>query len=410
MNKLIVNSAYLLKALTYASKVMSKNPVVPILENFLFEVSNDKLTISGSDMQSTFKISLRVEANQGTNFKACIPAEIMKYLAKMDESAITIAWDGETYSCEILEMGTEWNPRTGYPTIGRAKYAGENATDFPKTPEVKTDFAAVTTDLFKEFKDLLNYTSNDELRPAMTGIGFITYKGDFTMCATDGHRLKTVVIPELHDPTEQSKEGKQHFILPTKAAKILSDLKFGTAKNPVNELVLIQVRDEQKFDWKNKPTTIDRTNISFCFALDSFDVEFIVRNIDERFPEYFNVIPKKSTTQFTIDKKEILKQIDKAMLFANRTTHQIAIKLNGVNQISAEDLDYSNEYCANLNGTYTGNPIEIGFNAKFFKECVESFGDTITLEMTEPNKAGVIRNENSLVLCMPVILLSKEAA
>jgi DNA polymerase-3 subunit beta len=420
MNKIIVNSQILLKALTYASKVMSKNPSVPILENFLFQVKDEKLTISGSDLQTTFKVSLRVEANKGTEFSACVPAEVMKYLAKLDECPITLAYkeglkvkkketdeDEKTYTIEILEHEVDYNKETHEikrGDNGLAKYSTDNYVDFPKTPEVKTDFAAITSDLFKEFKDLLNYTSTDELRPSMTGIDFQTYKGNFTMVATDGHRLKTVVVPELTDPTEQSNEGKQHFILPNKAAKILGDLKFGTAKNPVNELVLIQIRDEQKFDWENKPTKIDRTNVSFTFALDSFDMELTVRNIDERYPHVWGVIPTTSTTKFTIEKKEILKQIDKAMLFANKTTHQIRIKLNGVNQISAEDLDFSNEYCANLNGTYTGEPIEIGFNARFFKGCIESFGDTVTLEMTEPNRAGVIRNEKSMVLVMPVML------
>jgi DNA polymerase III sliding clamp (beta) subunit (PCNA family) len=82
----------------------------------------------------------------------------------------------------------------------------------------------------------------------------------------------------------------------------------------------------------------------------------------------------------------------------------VRLSLNGSNKISAEDLDFSNEYCAEVGGSYEGEPIEMGFNANFLRDTIKSFGDTFTLEMTAPNKAAVIREGHSLALVMPVML------
>jgi DNA polymerase III subunit beta len=393
MNKFIVNSAILLTALQYVKKVIINNPAVPILENFLFDVRNGVLTVSGSDLQNTFKVYMRVETNKGLQFQACVPSEIIKFLSKIELCPLVITWDAETYAIQITTEDNE-----------RAKYAGENPTDFPILPQTNTELFSVTSDLFKEFKDLLNYTSKDELRPAMTGIAFITHAGAFNMCATNGHTLKLVEVPELADPTEQSEDGKQHFILRSTAAKILADLKFGTAKKPVVEGVTVcgEMYTTPHVDMSEARTFL--RNVSFLFTHDCLDMELTTRVIDEQFPQFWNVIPQDAQTKYTTDKKRFLTVLDKASLFANRTTHQVRLGLNGVNKISAEDLDFSNEYCAEVGGAYEGEPIEIGFNAVLLKSMISSFGDTFTLEMKAPNKAAVIREGNSLALCMPVML------
>ncbi len=422
MNKIIVNSSALLTALQYVKKVMpSSRAVVPIIENFLFDVKNGKLTIAGTDLHNTIKVTVPdTYAETIDTFKAVVPAEIMKYLAKIETQPLTLVWSPESYSLEILDED------------GRAKYSGDNFESFPVCPQTDSALFEITSDLFSEFKDLLNYVSDDELRPAMTGIGFVQRLGKFQMVGTNGHVMKLVEVPELAknsmnevdfdlhvlslqtkidryrkmgfpyafkqasvlqkllDETEKQSHN-QHFILPAKAAKILSDLKFGTAKKPITETVTVCGNAKNE-------------NISFLFSIEGYDMEVVTRNIDERYPQYWNVIPNNPQTKYTTDKAKFLQVLNKASLFANKTTHQIRLGLNGVNKISAEDLDFSNEYCGVVGGSYEGEPIEMGFNAEFLKDCINSFGDTFTLEMTAPNKAAVIRDGNSLALCMPVML------
>jgi DNA polymerase III sliding clamp (beta) subunit (PCNA family) len=437
MKKIIVNSASLLTAMQYVKKVLTNNPVVPILENFYLDVKNGRLTISGSDLQNTFKVTLPANHTQTKDtFQACVPAEIMKYLAKLETQPLTLTWDQETYSFEVLEHDAQ----------SRAKYSGENPTDYPIAPQTDSALFEITSDLFKEFKDLLKYADTDELRPAMTGIGFVQRLGKFYMAATNGHVLKQVEVPELktsfsmdenqlheYENHMQTKIAKykamgfpvafryakklqelldetekqsinQHFILAAKPAKILSDLKFGTAKKPLTESVTVCGEMYGPPTVEGHEVVKYLRNISFLFSLDGYDMELITRVIDERFPQFWNVIPQSPQTKFTVDKKKFLSVLDKAYLFANKTTHQIRLGLNGVNKISAEDLDFSNEFCAEVGGSYTGEPIEIGFNAELLKDVVSSFGDEFTLEMTAPNKAAVIRSGNALALCMPVML------
>ena len=388
MNKFITNSKTLLNALTIAAKAVVKNAVVPIIESYLFQVTGNRLTISGSDLQTTFKVCMGIENHEGSIFSMVVPPTIVKYLQKLGESAICIKWDNETYSLEILDEDS------------RAKYSGENAIDFPISPVCDQDLYNLTADNLKEFKDLLNYASGDDLRPAMTGIMFGDYRGSYNLVATDGHRMKVVTLSQS---TEHETE-RQDFILPAKPAKILSDLKFKTDTD-------IRVKVKRVIDEVGKHSREYISNVSFSFPYQGFECELICRSIDEKFPAYYQVIPatNEKNTFYTTDKKTFLNILDKADLFAHKTTHQVRLCLNGVNKLSAEDLDFNNEFNGLIGGSYTGEPIEIGFNAVFLKEVVSSFGDTFTIEMSKPNKAAVIRQGNALALVMPVMLAQYEA-
>lgn len=429
MNKFIVNSEVLLKALQTVAKAFSRNTLVPIIENYLFQVTGTRLTISATDMQTTFKVALSIEVNKGIEFLAVVPPTIVKYLQKIDGEPIIFSWDESSYSIEVLPVDSK----------ERAKYSGDNAQDFPKIESPSVGMFETTSDFFGEFKDLLNYVSGDELRPAMTGIAAMEYKGQFTLTATDAHTLKTVVFPELSTPNDKDysalqvrasklwavynkyhwRKGEharkiaehveveakeiereylsQLFIIPSKAAKILSALTFGSKKKPESAKVVCRRSEIGKDGEKT---------VSFSFPYECFEAELIFRDINEKFPQYWNVIPDSAQTKtvYTGLKDKFLKVVDKALLFANKTTHQIRVCLNGVNKVNAEDLDFSNEYSGEIAGSYSGEPIEIGFNGEFIGKAVRSFGESFNLELIAPNKCGVIRDGNSLVLVMPVML------
>lgn len=366
------------------AKAISKHVAVPIIENYLFQVTGNRLTISGTDLQTTFKVCMGIENHEGSIFSMVVPPTIVKYLQKLGEQAICINWDNESYRLELTDQDA------------RAKYSGENATDFPVSPVCDFNLYNLTIDHLKEFKDLLNYTSNDQLRPAMTGICFGDYHGKYNLCATDGHRLKVVTLSEVSEDNTE----RQDFILPAKPAKILSDLKFKTDTD---------IRVSVKYEDNDLCKSI--VNVSFSFHYQGFECELICRSIDEKFPQYWNVIPETSdkNTFYTTDKKTFLNILDKADLFANKTTHQVRLKLSKANYLSAEDLDFKNEFNGLIGGSYTGNPIEIGFNAMFLKEVINSFGDTFTMELEAPNRCAVIRQGNALALVMPVMLNQYEA-
>ncbi|MEJ2004484.1 MAG: DNA polymerase III subunit beta, partial [Cyclobacteriaceae bacterium] len=155
--KFIVSSSALLKQLSSINGVITTNPVVPILENFLFEISEGKLVVTASDLQTSMITELEVESKENGNI--AVPAKILlETLKNLPEQPVTFSIDEDSYSVEISSDN------------GRYKLAGENATDFPKVPSVSDDFSVdMSTDVLSSaINNTLFATSNDELRPAMT--------------------------------------------------------------------------------------------------------------------------------------------------------------------------------------------------------------------------------------------------
>ena len=140
----------------------------------------------------------------------------------------------------------------------------------------------------------------------------------------------------------------------------------------------------------------------------------ICRLLDERFPDYENAIPVNNPNKLNIDRSEFLNSLKITSIYANKTTHQVRLKMAGSElQISAEDIDFSNEANERLACDFTGDDLEIGFNAKFLLEVLNTMDSKkITVNLSAPNRAGVINptdqnaNEDLIMLVMPVMLNS----
>lgn len=369
--KFIVSSSALLKQISGINGVVTTNPVVPILENFLFEIADSKLTITASDLQTSMITELPVEAKESGSI--AIPARIlMDTLKNLPDQPVTFTIDEDSYSVELSSDN------------GRYKLAGENATDFPKVPGVadgyKVDMPsevlsrAISTSIFA--------ASSDELRPAMTGIYMVLNDSSATFVATDGHRLVRFRRVDIAADMENS------IIIPKKALNLLK------ASLPSDNTVV----------------SLEFTPSNAFFSFNN--VKMICRLIDERFPDYENVIPKENPNTLKLAKDEFLNSLKRISIYANKTTHQVRLKITGSElQISAEDLDFSNEANERLACEYNGDDMEIGFNAKFLIEMLGNI-DTkgIKVELSEPNKAGLLlpdggdANEDVLMLVMPVML------
>lgn len=369
--KFIVNSVYLLKQLSHINGVITTNPVVPILENFLFELEKGSLVVTASDLQTSMITELQVESKEKGSI--AVPARILlETLKNLPEQPVTFSIDESTYSVEIISDN------------GRYKLSGENATDFPKVPSVSNDFSAeVSSDvLARAINNTIFATSNDELRPAMTGVYMNLGDKSTTFVSTDGHRLVR------YRRNDVKSENGNAIIIPRKALNLLK-----TTLPAENTSVSLD---------------FNMSNAFFKFG----NIRMICRLIDERFPDYENVIPTGNDIKMTIDRSELLGALKRISIYANKTTHQVRLKITGSElQISAEDLDFSNEANERLSCEHEGEDIEIGFNARFLIEMLTNIdSDKIQLTMSAPNKAGVIlpaekdQGEDILMLVMPVML------
>ncbi|MDN3689185.1 DNA polymerase III subunit beta [Cyclobacterium jeungdonense] len=369
--KFIVSSSSLLKQLSSINGVVTTNPVVPILENFLFEIKDSKLTVTASDLQTSMMTEIDVEAKEDGNI--AVPAKILiETLKNLPEQPVTFSIDKETYSIEISSDN------------GRYKLAGENATDFPRIPGVTnaTSVEMSTEVLSSAIANTIFATSNDELRPAMTGVYVNLSDTNTTFVATDGHRLIRYRRVDIASPEAAN------IIVPRKALNLL----------------------KSTLPSDNVPVTVEFNNSNAYFKFNN--IKMICRLIDERFPDYENVIPTDNENDMVINRQEFLGSLRRIAIYANKTTHQVRLKLTGSElQISAEDLDFSNEANERLSCEHEGEDIEIGFNAKFLVEMLNNItAKEVTLKFSAPNRAGLIlpsdmsENEDILMLVMPVML------
>ena len=153
----------------------------------------------------------------------------------------------------------------------------------------------------------------------------------------------------------------------------------------------------------------NKTNALFSFG----NVNLVCRLIDGKYPNYEAVIPKQNPNKLTVDRSAFLGALKRVSVFSNKATHQIRVKVAGSQlRVSAEDLDFANEGHELLTCTYVGEDMEIGFNSRFLMEMVSNLEcDEITIEMSAPNRAGIILPNNKsnpaediLMLVMPVML------
>ena len=353
------------------SGVISSNTVLPILEDFLFDIQNGKLTVFATDLETSMSTSLEVEAKE--NFKIAIPAKIiLETLKALPEQPISINIDEISFGIEITSDN------------GKYKLTGENGEDFPKIPQQedtqKVSFASSILNM--AISKTLFAVSNDELRPAMTGVLFQLNEDGITFVATDAHKLVKFNRKDVSVAENTS------FIVPKKALNLLK----GTVSSSDN---LVEI-------------SFNGSNAFFTFD----NVHLICRLIDARYPDYNAVIPKENPNLLTINRDDFLGSLRRISIFSNKTTHQVVLKISGSElQVFAQDLDFSNEANERLTCEYLGDNIDIAFNAKFLVEMMSTMpGEEIKFELSSPTRAGIIKpaekdeNEDLLMLIMPVMI------
>jgi DNA polymerase-3 subunit beta len=366
----VISSASLLKHLQGISGVLSTSNSLPILDNFLFEIADGRLTVSASDLETTMRTSMEVEAKE--DGKIAIPAKLLlDVLKNLPDQPCTFVINMDNFAVEIAYDN------------GKSKMVGYNGDDFPRTPgldnsnSIRISGSIVSNAINKT----LFATGVDDLRPVMSGVFCEFSPESITFVATDAHKLVR------YTRTDSQASGSSSFILP---------------KKPLNLLKSNLAGDEEV------QLEYNESNAVFSFN----DIVLICRLIDGKYPNYEAVIPKENPNVLTIDRLQFLSSIKRVSIFANKTTHQIKLRLAGSElALSAEDIDFANEANERLTCNYSGEDMEIGFNSRFLMEMLNNLDTTeVRLEMSEPSRAGLLmpavsnENEDILMLVMPVML------
>ncbi len=367
--KFIVSSSALLKQLQQINGVIGSNNVLPILEDFLFQIEKNKLTVIATDLETVMKIHLDIEAKDSG--RVCIPAKIlMDSLKNLPNQPLTFDID-KNFGVEITSDN------------GKYKVMGENPDNFPKEPPADdaSAFKISSHQLLTAINKTILAVSNDDLRPAMTGVFFELEKKSLTTVATDAHRLVRFKMKDISCPKADS------FIVPKKPLNLLK------SALPDND-------DEITVSYNNNHMFVSHET-----------VQLTCRLLDARFPDYKVVIPAENPYQMTINRQDFQAALRRISIFSNKSTNLVTLTISGNElQLTAQDIDFSQEGNERMACQYDGEDITISFNARFIIEMLSTTSsDEVRLELSTPTKAGLIKpveqeeNEELLMLAMPLM-------
>ncbi|MDD4191644.1 MAG: DNA polymerase III subunit beta [Mangrovibacterium sp.] len=373
--KFVVSSTELLSHLNAISKVISSKNTLPILDNFLFQLEGNRLTVTASDLESTLITSINLDNTEGQGDIA-IPAKLLNdTLREFPEQPLTFKIDPEIFSVDI------------YSENGKFSIVGQSGDDFPQMPELKEE-AASSVDvghdvLLSGISKTLFATADDELRPVMNGIFVQLGEKEMTFVASDAHKLVR------YRRSDAGAEVEASFILPKKPAGLLKSL-----------LVKEDFNVRMQFDDKNA-----------FFTLTNF--KLICRLVEGNYPSYNSVIPTNNPNKLVVDRLEFYNTVKRVSVFANQSSNLIKFQIDD-NQlvVSAQDIDFSISAVERIKCQYEGDEIEIGFKSTFLQEILSNLSSSeVRVELSDPTRAGLLLpaekefdEEDVLMLLMPMMI------
>jgi len=373
--KFVVSSSELLGHLQAISRVISSKNTLPILDNFLFNLSGNDLEITASDLESTLITRMKLENTDGDGTIA-LPARILlDTLKEFSVQPLTFDINMETMAVVISSENGKFN------------VVGQNGIDFPALPSIKKDkkfiFAINADILLAGISKTLFATADDELRPVMGGIFVEASTDKITFVASDAHKLVR------YQRSDARADDNASFILPKKPASLLKNIL------PREEgTVTVEFDDKNAF-----------------FILSNYKV--VSRLVEGNYPNYNSVIPKNNPRKITIDRVEFFNTLKRVSVFSNQASNLVKLQLKG-NQVmvSAQDIDFSISAYERIKCQYEGEEIEIGFKSVFLLEILSNIGSQdVMIELADPTRAGLFlpviaenESEDLLMLLMPMMI------
>lgn len=368
-----VSSTALLSHLQSIGKVIASKNTLPILDNFLFQLEENTLTVTASDAETRLVTSLEVMNAEGSGL-FCVSAKmLLDPLKELPEQPLT--FDVNDANLEVFIHFQN----------GKYNFIGQKGDTYPQQKPLSEQAVEVVMDaqlLLNGISRSLFATADDELRPVMNGVYFDFHTDDLTFVASDGHKLV-----RLRNLSVKSEE-RASFILPKKPATLLKNL---LAKE--EGVIRLQFDDNNAY-----------VRCANC--------EMVCRLIEGRYPNYNSVIPKENPFQVTIDRMFLLNALKRVSVFSNQSSSLIKLHLeDNLLTVSAQDIDFSTSAEERIPCEYNGDELSIGFKATYLIDILGNISSTdVILQLADPSRAGLIlplenqENEDLLMLLMPMML------
>ena len=369
-----ISSTKLFAQLQALSRVIAPKSSLPILEDILFDLQGDQLTLTASDSEITLRTTITVDNAEGAGKVAFGGKLLVETLKEFSEQPLTFVIDDANYKLNITTDN------------GKYSFVGVNGNEYPELPamnqEAMHQFEIQADMLSNGINKTFFCTAEDELRPVMNGINFDLLPDGLTLVATDAHRLVRLTMDAIRT------EEPINFILPKKPATLIKNL-------------LVKDEGTAIISFDNKLVRIE------------FGQTLIVcRQIEGRFPNYNAVIPQNNQNTMIADRQTLINACKRVAVFASPSTGLIRLALteNQV-RISAQDIDFSTSAEETISCNYTGTPMAIGFKAGFLIELLSAVASQeVMIELADPARAGLIsptdkeEGQEVLMLLMPMLL------
>ena len=372
--KFQVLSSDLLSHLSSISRVLASKSAMPILENFLFNVESDKLTITASDGDTTIVTSVNLDSVEGSGSIIISPKNLLEPLKEMPQQEIQFEFDEGNLEIFVTYESGKFN-----------FIAPDTAANYPQQKALEADAQTLVIPaqaLATGIQSTFFATADDDLRPVMNGIFFDIRDDQFIFVASDSKKLVRLINTAV-------KPGfTSNFILPKKPASLLKNV---IAKDAEDATIT--------FDSKSAHISVGDYTVS-C------------RLIDGRFPRYESVIPKNNVNKVTIERQSLINVLRRVAVFANAATNQVKFDLTeNMLTISAQDIDYSVSATERVSCSYAGVPMAIGFRASYLIEILNTIASAeVEILLSDHARAALIvpvesnENEDLLMLIMPMML------
>jgi DNA polymerase III subunit beta len=368
--KFIANSTDLQRTLAKLAGVIPAKSTMPILENILFSLQKNVLTLTATDLTISLTATMTVQGiEEGT---IAVPAKrLVETIRALPDTSVTFMIDLTSNKIKIVTDDGEYG------------MSGESAAEYPQMQKLaKTAQATLDAELLKRIIHQTAFAvSSDELRPAMTGVLLQAPGKELRAVATDGHRLV-----RFTRKADKAFALNTDVVIPAKSLNILGKVLEG----------------------QECTITLSEKHVQFSFEGSSL----ISRVIEERYPNYESVIPADNTKIMTVKRDRIVAAIRRVALYASATTHQVRFDLDGSSlKLTAQDIDFGGEAKETIAAAYAGEPMSIGFNSQYLVDILTHLDtEDVQFKFSSPTRAGIVAppdgnaQEDLLMLVMPVRL------
>jgi DNA polymerase-3 subunit beta len=369
--KFTILQSRLLQGLQTVIGVVPTRSTTPVLENILFDLQENSLKLTATDLEISMTTEIAVEEQEEMGAIALPARVVTETIRSLPDIPVKFEMDGNNR----VKISTDH---------GLYQIAGIPKENFPEMPSFSNEreIALQNKILNRMLSKTIFAVSSEELRPALMGVFMQIMSDELRMVATDGHRLSKIV-----DKSFRYDDSPIRMIIPPKAVQI-------GLKNLDDEGTTKLIIDDK----------------GLCFVLDG--TQLYTRLVEGEYPDYERVIPRDNEKKMNVDKKMLMASVKRVSLFSSALTHQVRFSLApGQLVVCSEDLDIGGEAREELKVEYTDEPMEIGYNAQYLLDLLKNVDtDEAMFHLNNPVRAALVtppeqnEEESFIMLIMPIKL------